>query len=488
MAYAQRYNPERDVMELVDTDTGQLVMSSPIAPLTQDVLKKYQAFPAYPSSAQAQGSLPTPLPETTGYSGRGASGSFDAPEIQTPEATAPAAAQEPTFGFGENPSVARGFDQMREGFAKSQEAMAKAAEESVAIQREYNQAAREEQERIASRERERNESLAKMQQDYKALSDDIRSSRLDPNRWYGNRTTGQKVQTAIGLALSGIADAGAVFAGRGRADHFDRAMGIINQAVERDIEQQKYQIGLKQHAASEKMNVYNMMLRQFGDERDAEGATKLFMLEDAKNRLLETQMRYKAPQIQANTQEMLGKFAIEEQKIQTELSESILARIGKFQEARDKQAEKMRPLEVYDEKGTLVGHAPTEKSAGEARKAFADKATAIRLIDELISIRKKEGGRAGGIEVLPTGTAARAAEIASELRLKIKDLAALGALNASDYAELYSQVPKDPTGYGFVLPKLEQLRSNTIDRTRDIMSTMGLRGKISNVGGRERKL
>jgi len=345
---SQRFNPASNSMEVIDSN-GMVISRIPVAGISQSALAKFQNLPVYsqPISDQPPRIQPLTAEERDSFNPNASfnrtaqtlRNAFSEPQPEIPEQT-PTLQPQPEASYGVDPrSIAGGFSQIKEGLRRAGELEAAAADTKANVLEEFSKRAQEQQLQNEERERDRLQKLKEMQNEYKALSDDIRNTRIDPNRYYATRSTGQKVSTAIGLALSGLADAGAVFAGRGRTDNFDRALGIINQAVDRDIALQKFQFDQKRGQASDKLTLYGIMNQQFGDERAAEQATKLFMMEDVRNQLLATDMKFKSPQVRANTQQLLGRIAIEQQDRQEILSANHLANLYKAQELAIKAKE-----------------------------------------------------------------------------------------------------------------------------------------------------
>lgn len=83
-------------------------------------------------------------------------------------------------------------------------------------------------------------------------------SKIDPNRYLHNMSTGSKIASAIGIALSGLG------AGRGGQN---LALNGLNDAINQDIEAQK-------NDRSNKMNVYNLNHQSMKDEQQAHFATQ----------------------------------------------------------------------------------------------------------------------------------------------------------------------------------------------------------------------
>lgn len=84
---------------------------------------------------------------------------------------------------------------------------------------------------IAELQQKRQQFFDAQQQRSEALKSEILSSRIDPNRLWGSRTTGQKMGGIVGIILSGI--------GQGLAGGPNMAMQVLDKAIDADIDAQK---------------------------------------------------------------------------------------------------------------------------------------------------------------------------------------------------------------------------------------------------------
>ena len=102
--------------------------------------------------------------------------------------------------------------------------------------------------------------------------------KIDPNRYVGSMSTGQKLSTAIGLIMGGM--------GAGIVGGENPAMKYLNNQIENDINAQKTDLGKKESLLSRN-------LQQFGNLRDATAMTRANMAD-----LASLQMKQKAAQAQ----------------------------------------------------------------------------------------------------------------------------------------------------------------------------------------------
>lgn len=92
--------------------------------------------------------------------------------------------------------------------------------------------------------------------------EDIRGTKINPNHYLENMSTAGKVNTAIGLILSG--------AGAGATGQPNMAMQYLNDQINRDIDAQARDLGKKE-------TLLSANFKQFGNLRDATDMTRLMM-------------------------------------------------------------------------------------------------------------------------------------------------------------------------------------------------------------------
>lgn len=123
--------------------------------------------------------------------------------------------------------------------------------------------------------------------------DAVRGAKVDPRRLYANMGTGEKVLAGVALALGGL---GAASTGQ------NLAVGVIQKAVDDDVQAQLADIQNMKEAASAERGLFADMLRQLGDERQAEAATKAALTERALFQIETYEKTAQDPIIKANLQ------------------------------------------------------------------------------------------------------------------------------------------------------------------------------------------
>lgn len=95
---------------------------------------------------------------------------------------------------------------------------------------------------------------AVIMQDYNNVMQDYKNQHINPNHYMESMSAGQKVQSAIGIILSGL--------GAGSAGQENMAAKYLDQQIQRDIDAQKANLG-------KKANLLQYNMQQFGNLKDA---------------------------------------------------------------------------------------------------------------------------------------------------------------------------------------------------------------------------
>lgn len=138
---------------------------------------------------------------------------------------------------------------------------------------------------------------------------------VDPGRWWATRSTGGKIAGIIGLAL------GAIGAGN---DGINRAAGMIQQNIDRDIDAQKaeHELRLKkgQGAVDSAQSMYAMNHAALQDDLAAQSATKASALELADNKLKQIAATAQSPIAKANAQQLSAQLQLKKAEFDAQAS------------------------------------------------------------------------------------------------------------------------------------------------------------------------
>ena len=234
--------------------------------------------PGAPPQSAAQGSpagVPQGSPPATGY-----------PMAQTPAQAPAARGSGGGAGGGVDPYGTKAGQSLE---LRSMEDAKRAKEEEARAVIEKNDAVSIAQSAAASDQAERDrinaehyKNVQNMHAGYlsksQAMLDDLAKQRVDPNRFWANKDTGDRITYAIGGMLGGILQ------GMGRTST-NTFMDHINGLINRDIEMQKSDINSKDQAVRARGVQFEAMRNQFGDEQLADQHMRLQALETTKQRI-----------------------------------------------------------------------------------------------------------------------------------------------------------------------------------------------------------
>jgi hypothetical protein len=215
------------------------------------------------------------------------------PAIAAPSATAPATpaptpapvAQAPTApalpGTG---GIFRALN--AQGQAADDQAKAVAAEEL-----EKKKVWENFQSQSETRQKAFDESMKAQQADYDRIRQGIEKQEINPNRMWNNMSTGNKVMSAIAMVLGGFASNGQ-----------NPALKIIDDAISRDIDSQKTELGKKQTLLADN-------LRKTGDLREAEQLTRAQMMAGVQGQLNVAAAKFGGDKAKAQAEIFKGQLA-----------------------------------------------------------------------------------------------------------------------------------------------------------------------------------
>lgn len=139
------------------------------------------------------------------------------------------------------------------------------------------------------------------------LREDVISNKVDPDRYWNSKSTGQKVMTTLGILLGGIG------AGLQQTTR-NMAWESLQNRIDRDIQAQKDELGKKQSLLADNY-------RQRGDLQQAFAATKLQMNEMLQGKIAQMAAQSNNPVIQAEAQMRIAKMKQDNIPLQAALIE-----------------------------------------------------------------------------------------------------------------------------------------------------------------------
>lgn len=181
---------------------------------------------------------------------------------------------------------AAGIQQGAQAQAQGQAEMAKQQEAYQQQMRDFNYQSQQEQ---FNKKTELDNMMQEMQ-----------GEKIDPDRFWHDKSTGSKIGTALALVLGGI--------GSGLTRGPNQAMQMIDKLMDRDLESQKANM-------NNKHNLYNLNLRRYNDQNMADQSTRLQMATALQSQIQATMARTNSALAKAQGQQMLGQLEMQKAQI-----------------------------------------------------------------------------------------------------------------------------------------------------------------------------
>lgn len=211
---------------------------------------------------------------------------------------------------------AKGYETMIQASKQQADASAQAALEQQKI---YEEQVRE----IQLNEIARQKQEQAVQGELDKLKNDVATQKIDPTRVWSNMSTGNKVMAAISVFLGGVAG--------GMQGTDNKALGIINRAIDQDIDAQKSELGKKQ-------NLLAINLQKYRNIQDAAAATKAQLMAVTQAQVQATAAKAGSQQAMAAAQMFQGQTELEMGKLKMQLAASQMTQ-GKLLDPRGMSAQ-----------------------------------------------------------------------------------------------------------------------------------------------------
>lgn len=173
----------------------------------------------------------------------------------------------------------------------------KGAEQAATMDR----AARDDAKRIAAQElaaADRNKFMQEKLADLDARTREVGAMAVDENRFWANKSTGEKVLAGIGLFLGAFGSNG------------NKAANIIQDAITQDINIQKANIDQKSKGVTAQRSLYNDMYATYKDKDAADAATRMAYLNNAQMKVQAMGARYQGQEAKAKAMSMMGELEV----------------------------------------------------------------------------------------------------------------------------------------------------------------------------------
>lgn len=370
-------------------------------------------------------------------------------------------------------AIEGGYQQAGQGIEHAAQAGMARANAQAHVQDVLAQDLQRQQIMQQKRESERQAEVDGQIQKFNELATEIKSAKVDPNHYWAEKSTGDKVMAAIGVGLGAI---GAALTGSGQ----NAALHIIQTAIDRDIDAQKANLSKKGQDLQNQGTLIAMTRAKFGDARQAEAAARAIAIEGAQVRIQQIAAKYSAPEMKANAEKLMGELEVEKNKAMMAFQQIA------DQNAAMKQLSQGGPIDATNLPEDVrkryvpgVGLALTEQDAKDVKttKDSVDKMGSA--VNKLIEIRKSIGSGT----LFDRKTVAEAKQLATDVLLQYKNIAQLGVMSKSDQELLDRIIPEDPTRFevtGSTLAQLEQLKNRVEQGYRQYLENRGLRSRVTS--------
>jgi hypothetical protein len=370
-------------------------------------------------------------------------------------ANAPAAPQaSPTDGFTD--IMAKG-EQMQEAGIRGQ---AKATSEQAKAESAIHQ---QQVDNTALQLAKEQEAQVKAVEANQAFVNDVKAGYIQPNHYMEGRSTPQRVQTAIGILLSGV--------GSGLSGQENMAMKFLNDQINRDVAAQEKNLNAKNSLLA-----HNLQFTK--NQQDARALTRSMINEGYIHQIEQAASTAKGQSAQAAAQQAIG--ALKQQNA------FILSGVGKTGQGgasndpdsqirgqldtlRIVAPEKAKALEERYVPGVGVASIPVPAAV---REQMVGQQNFMNLINKMEAFAKKNEGSLTPAKVNEGKVIA--AELASAYRQATKG----GTYKEGEQKFIDTIVPEDPTAFFAsqrVLPKLKGLRDSAIQQQNTLNKSYGLR-------------
>jgi hypothetical protein len=141
----------------------------------------------------------------------------------------------------------------------------------------------------------------------KSAMDSVGDFKADRGRYWGSKSTGLKIATALSLMLSAYAHAKS---GRGGVDP---ALQMMMRAVDKDVADQVAEYNSKVAGVGRKKTLYSLHRQKLGDHDRAVAATELSMLRGVQTDMMRQEMKTKSQMAKLQLQEARQKIRLREQ-------------------------------------------------------------------------------------------------------------------------------------------------------------------------------
>lgn len=242
-------------------------------------------------SRQEAGLPPLPVPQAAAQVSQAGKEAPVAGQGAQAMGNAPAA---PAQGAGDPYGTNAYYDSYTKGINEQKAGMAQEGKAAEAQGQAQSAAIEQGQQVIQDAQTAYNTHYNNLNQERQNFIKDINDSKIDPQHYWADKSTGSKVASAIGLILGGIG---------GGLDHTggNVVMDYLNKQIDRDIEAQKANLGTKR-------SLLEANMQQFHNIRDAADMTRTMQSDIMSNQLKAEAAKQSGPMAKARLLQAAGQL------------------------------------------------------------------------------------------------------------------------------------------------------------------------------------
>lgn len=211
----------------------------------------------------------------------------------------------------------------------------------------------------------------------KALTQGVLNTKINPQNYVQSMTSGNRISSAIAIGIGAL--------GAGLSGQPNVALGMINKAIEDDIQAQKENLGTKK-------TLLSVNLQKYGDLDRATQATMMQMNAITQGQIALNAAKYGPKINQANTQMLLGNMQrdnlINQQSLATNLATQQVAKQATSGEGIPAQALGLLPEKMQPNMVRLPNNMYANAGSPENAKAVNEAAAPYKpLMDDLNELK-----------------------------------------------------------------------------------------------------
>lgn len=217
---------------------------------------------------------------------------------------------------------------------------------------------------------------------YEDANNDLGELKIDRDRWWNNRSTGQKIAAALSLMISGYQ---AGMQGRGLSP----MVGMINKAIEQDIRAQVADFSIKEKSVAKKKTLLGHYQDKLGNNEKAVAALKMRAFEDAVSQVRLANAKQKGPLAKLQGEQALVQLEAElEMNKQKYAKATLKDRIMVQKEMREEDKYRKATLTNIKRGGVFL-HANKREEAIRANEVSSSMNKATATITKLTGLMNK---------------------------------------------------------------------------------------------------